>query len=216
MSFFKMSGTSMSTPVVAGVVADVLQAAQGNGVRLTPNAVKAILEYTAIPVGNVDALTQGAGQVNAQGAIALAAAIRANTVTGDWWLASPVYPYSTIAGERWAWSQKIYWGDHKVDGYEIYTNDAAWSKNVVWGDRAVWGDRIVWGDSTVFGGNEQVWGNRIVWGDSMLGTVDGTRIIWGDRIVWGDRIIWGDLQGLNIAPTGILWGNLERANGDLR
>jgi hypothetical protein len=28
-------------------------------------------------------------------------------------------------------------------------------------------------------------------------------------------VIWGNLQGLNVAPTSMSLGNLERANGDL-
>ncbi|MGC4084964.1 MAG: S8 family serine peptidase [Vicinamibacterales bacterium] len=43
-SFFRMSGTSMAAPVVSGIVADMLQAADMNGVRLTPNVVKAMLQ----------------------------------------------------------------------------------------------------------------------------------------------------------------------------
>jgi serine protease AprX len=216
MPFFKMSGTSMSAPVVAGVVADMLQAAQINGVTLTPNTIKAILQYTAIRVGNEDTLTQGAGQVNAAGAIALASAIKKGTAAGQWWLSTPVAPYSIIAGEWQPWSQQILWGDRVLDGNYIYTNDPAWATAVVWGDRLVWGDRVVWGDSTVFDGNEEVWGNRIIWGDSLLGTTDGTHLIWGDRIVWGDRLVWGDLQGLGISPSGMLWGTVERANLDLK
>jgi serine protease AprX len=216
MPFFKMSGTSMSAPVVAGVVADMLQAAQINGVTLTPNTVKAILQYTAVRVGNEDTLTQGAGQVNAAGAIALASSIKKGTAQGQWWLSMPVAPYSIIAGEWQPWSQQILWGDRVLDGNYIYTNDQAWGTAVVWGDRLVWGDRVVWGDSTVYDGNEQVWGNRIVWGDSLLGTTDGTHMVWGDRIVWGDRLVWGDLQGLGISPAGMLWGTVERANLDLK
>jgi hypothetical protein len=216
MPFFKMSGTSMSAPVVAGVVADMLQAAQINGVTLTPNTVKAILQYTAIRVGTEDTLTQGAGQVNAAGAIALASSIKKGTAQGQWWLSMPVAPYSIIAGEWQPWSQQILWGDRVLDGNYIYTNDPAWGTAVVWGDRLVWGDRVVWGDSVVFDGHEEVWGNRIVWGDSLLGTTDGTHLIWGDRIVWGDRLVWGDLQGLGVSPSGMLWGTLERANLDLK
>jgi serine protease AprX len=216
MPFFKMSGTSMSAPVVAGVVADMIQAAQINGVTLTPNTVKAILQFTAIRVGNEDTLTQGAGQVNAAGAIALATAIKKGTASSQWWLSYPVAPYSIIAGEWQPWSQQILWGDRELDGGYVYTNAPAWGTAVVWGDRLVWGDRIVWGDSTVFDGHEEVWGNRIVWGDSVLGTTDGTHLVWGDRIVWGDRLVWGDLQGLGISPAGTLWGTVERANLDLR
>ncbi len=40
--------------------------------QLTPNAVKAILQYTAEVYAGYDALTEGAGFVNAKGAVALA------------------------------------------------------------------------------------------------------------------------------------------------
>ena len=58
----------MSSPVVAGTVALMLQA----NPSLTPNAVKAILQYTAEANSNLDRLTQGAGFLNASGAVALA------------------------------------------------------------------------------------------------------------------------------------------------
>ncbi len=57
----------MASPVVAGTVALMIQA----NPTLTPNLVKAILQYTAQRY-NYDALTQGAGFLNAQGAVELA------------------------------------------------------------------------------------------------------------------------------------------------
>jgi serine protease AprX len=216
MPFFKMSGTSMSAPVVAGVVANMLQAAEINGVKLTPNTVKAILQYTAIPVAGADTLTQGAGQVNAAGAVQLAGAIKKDARQWEWWMATQFFPFSTIAGERLQWSQRIVWGDHVLEGEYIRVNEPAWGTAVVWGDAMVWGDRITWGQSTVYDGNEEVWGNAIVWGDSLLGTTDGTAMVWGDHLVWGDAMVWGDLHGLGISPYGVLWGSLERANLDLR
>lgn len=39
---------------------------------ITPNAVKAILQYTSIPLDSFDILTQGAGSLNAVGAVRLA------------------------------------------------------------------------------------------------------------------------------------------------
>ena len=52
----------MAAPVVTGVVALMLQA----NPNLTPNAVKAILEYTAQQYPGYNALTQGAGFLNAR------------------------------------------------------------------------------------------------------------------------------------------------------
>src|SRR5207302_7648535 len=67
LPYLSLSGTSMAAPVVAGTVALMLQA----NPALTPNAVKAILQFTS-QVYSYDALTQGAGFLNARGAVELA------------------------------------------------------------------------------------------------------------------------------------------------
>ena len=210
--FLRLSGTSMSAPVVSGVVAAMLDASRSNqGAGLTPNAVKAILEYTALPLHNADALTQGAGALNAAGAIALAAAIDPSQPVGTWWLTRGIDTWTTIAGQTLAWGQRVVWGDRVIWGNQIYTHDPAWAL------RVVWGDRVVWGNSTVWDGNPAVWGSRVVWGDILIGQTNGTTVTWGSLSgnVTADRVVWGDLQGLNIAPTSLSWGALERANGDL-
>ncbi len=72
LPYLSLSGTSQATPVVSGTVALMLQAAPA----LTPNLVKAILQYTAQTYAGYDALTQGAGFLNAHGAIELARFLR--------------------------------------------------------------------------------------------------------------------------------------------
>ena len=71
-----LSGTSMAAGVASGVVALVLEAHnQADYFKqkpLTTNAVKAILQYSAIKLPNENYLSQGAGEINAAGAIALA------------------------------------------------------------------------------------------------------------------------------------------------
>ena len=57
----------MASPVVAGTVALMLQA----NPKLTPNLVKAIIQYTAQDY-HYDPLTQGAGFLNTKGAVDLA------------------------------------------------------------------------------------------------------------------------------------------------
>ena len=69
LPYLSLSGTSMAAPVVSGTVALMLQA----NPALTPNAVKAILQYTAQSYGGYDSMTQGAGFLNARGAVQLAA-----------------------------------------------------------------------------------------------------------------------------------------------
>src|SRR5207249_5873477 len=68
LPYLSLTGTSMAAPVVAGTVALMLQA----NPSLTPNAVKSILQYTAEVYPSYDRLTQGAGFLNASGAVELA------------------------------------------------------------------------------------------------------------------------------------------------
>ena len=75
--YLSLSGTSMSAPVVAGTVALMLQA----NPTLTPNLVKAILQYTAEHRSGYDDLTQGAGFLNARGAVQLAKSLARRTST---------------------------------------------------------------------------------------------------------------------------------------
>ena len=66
--YLSLSGTSQATPVVAGTVALMLQA----NPALTPNAVKAVLQYTAEKYDGYHSFSQGAGFLNARGAVELA------------------------------------------------------------------------------------------------------------------------------------------------
>jgi hypothetical protein len=227
-NYMRLSGTSMAAGVASGVVALVLEANRG----LTPNAVKAVFEYTALPVKDdagqrVDALTQGAGQLAVTGALAYARAINPQAPVGESWLSSAVEPSTVIGGQAYAWAQAIIWGQRRVAGAALLTEQRpAWARNVVWGnlldedDNIVWGnlfddDNIVWGNNIVWAGGEDdnlVWGNNIVWGGGLLGlSLDDDNIVWGnlddDNIVWGnlddDNIVWGNL----FDDDNIVWGN---------
>ena len=63
LPYLSLSGTSMAAPVVSGTIALMLQA----NPDLTPDQVKAILQYTAQPYAGYDILTQGAGFLDAAG-----------------------------------------------------------------------------------------------------------------------------------------------------
>src|SRR4029077_3353883 len=101
--------------VTSGVVALILDAHTRNGFRyqdaLTPNEVKAFLQYSAIRVADADYMTQGAGEINAAGATALAGAIDTSRSFGSWWLARGLTPSSVISGQAYPWSQRVIWGD---------------------------------------------------------------------------------------------------------
>ncbi|HET9705007.1 MAG TPA: S8 family serine peptidase [Vicinamibacterales bacterium] len=198
--YVTLSGTSMAAPVVSGTVALMLEA----NPSLTPNLVKAILQFTAQVYSGYDYLTQGAGFVNTLGAVRLAHYF-ANGAPGE--------PYPGMG----SWSRHIFWGNRRVTGGVLAPAGTAWGQNIVWGDsRTPSGQNIVWGDNCWTAECDNVvWGNNIVWGDSaddniVWGNSDGDNIVWGnadgDNIVWGngsdDNIVWG-----NSADDNIVWGN---------
>jgi serine protease AprX len=219
MPYLSLSGTSMAAPVVSGTVAAMLQA----NPQLTPNLIKAILQYTAQPYAGYSPLREGAGFLNALGAVQLAK-FYANNRPGD------RMPVQSI------WSRNVLWGSHRLSGGYLNPGANAWASNIVWGtaktlvdtgDNIVWGtlcgacDNIVWGTADATGDNI-VWGtaldasgDNIVWGTSLDAAADN--IVWGtslvDNIVWGtacggadcDNIVWGTYDAVN----NIVWGTAD-------
>jgi serine protease AprX len=208
--YLSLSGTSMAAPVVSGTVALMLQV----NPSLTPNLIKAILQYTAQPYPGYSPLREGAGFLNTAGAVSLAA-----YYTGVLGRTMPVQPI---------WSRQIIWGNHRLTGGNINPTANAWGTNIVWGTgktggttglNIVWGtargdDNIVWG--TAGGDDNIVWGtaggdDNIVWGTS-CGGGDCDNVVWGtasgdDNIVWGtaqlgDNVVWGTSAG----DDNIVWG----------
>jgi hypothetical protein len=200
-----------------------------NNTGLTPNAVKAVLQYTSFNVNDGtgsldDALTQGAGSVNGIGAVALARNIDFSKAIGQRWLAASVTPFSWVGLELLPWSRTLLWGNHRAHGALLMSEQRpAWALNVVWGEALEDGDNIVWGnnfgddDNIVWGNSFDeddniVWGNNVVWGNSFD---DGDNIVWGnsllddgDNIVWGNNVVWGDgLIGMSLDDDNIVWGN---------
>ena len=199
-TYMALSGTSMATAVATGVVADIIRASRSasGGKSPTPNTVKAILEFTAVQIPNADVLTQGAGSINANGAIVLASAIDTRTPVSSPWLVSGVIPTTTLSnGEVMNWGQHIVWGDHVVWGDHIYFNEPAWALHLVWGDHVVWGDHIVWGDHVVWG-DALVWGEHLVWGENVLAYDANGTLLYGNQINWrnvtAEHLVWGSLD----------------------
>lgn len=200
LPYLTLSGTSMAAPVVAGTVALMLEA----NPSLTPNLVKAMLQFTAQAYNGYDYLTQGAGFVNTLGAVRLARFFQVGE-KGD------RYPNMK------AWSRHIFWGNRRVSGGVLTPGGTAWLQGVSWGaGKTPTGQNIVWGENCDGSCDNIVWGNNIVWGESdandniVWGNTDGDNIVWGnsdaDNIVWGngdaDNIVWG-----NGGDDNIVWGN---------
>jgi hypothetical protein len=227
LPYLSLTGTSQAAPVVSGTVALMLQA----NPALTPNAVKAILQYTAQPYARYDALTQGAGFLNALGAIQLARFFAAPS-------ASP-YP-SGASG--WEWGGQLIWGTHRIQGGYLEPDANAWSSGAAWGAPTTGvGNNIGWGviwspGVTGVGGawtpwathcsdllcSSVVWGNgnsqNVVWGSSCGGADcqtlpligSGAPVVKGasynDTVVWGtttgdDTVVWG-----TTGNDTVVWG----------
>ena len=114
--YLSLSGTSMAAPVVSGTVALMMEA----NPSLTPNMVKAILQFTAQRSDRYDALTQGAGFLNAQGAVQLARFFHTAN------------PGDRLHLER-AWNKQIHWGSHRLGGGMIQPSANAFELGTVWG-----------------------------------------------------------------------------------
>jgi len=168
MPYLVLSGTSQAAPVVAGTVALMLQA----NPTLTPNAVKAILQYTAQEYAGYDALTQGAGFVNARGAVDLARYFQSPTAV----------PFPSGVG----WSRQLVWANHRIVG------------GVITATANAWGTSVAWGAATAAAGTPVTWGIRCnadcsqpsadVWGTSCV-TLDCSVVIWGN--VTANNVVWG-------------------------
>jgi serine protease AprX len=224
--YMSLSGTSMAAPVVSGTVALMLEA----NPKLTPNAVKAILQYTAELRPSTSLLVQGAGVLNARGAVRFAKFFASpETTLGDMG--------DTIQGDWVPWARHLIWGNYRIMGGMPLPGSNAWSTGVRWGSletstgaRVVWGsrldDNIVWSTAS---DDNIVWStgadDNIVWstvGDDNIvwSTAGYDNIVWstgsGDNIVWStrgdDNIVWSTAGDDNIVwSTGtlqnIVWGN---------
>jgi serine protease AprX len=218
LPYISLSGTSMSTPVVTGTVALMLQA----NPALTPNAVKAILQYTAQTYAGYDALTQGSGFLNAQGAVELAQ-----------FFAAPGSAYPSSPD----WSAHLIWGNHMISGGQLTAEANAWSTNVTWGAAPVpFGPSVQWGVICTSGncaadGTWSPWGatcssltcSQVTWGsadspDVVAGSACGGSgcqnggstaplgvMTGGSTVVWGNTVVWGSNYDPSAEP--VIWGS---------
>jgi serine protease AprX len=193
--YLSLSGTSMAAPVVTGTIALMLEA----NPALTPNLVKAILQYTAENRRRYDHFSQGAGFLNARGAVQLARA-----------MASDV-PAPAAQRDPTAWSGQILWGNHRITGGELKPNASAWRTGVTWGAAMTTdGEPIVWGTSHNDDATQTVWGTACA--DATCGT-----IAWGSTAAAEDLAeLWGATCDEDQCAS-VVWGSslVESADNDV-
>jgi serine protease AprX len=167
--YLSLSGTSQAAPVVTGTVALMLQA----NPALTPNAVKAILQYTAEEYTGYDALTQGAGFLNARGAVELA----------RFFAAPSALPYPSTT----TWSRQLLWGNHRLRGGRLSSSASAWGTDATWGSATTsTGEPVTWGircsGQDCYDAAPETWGTTCM-------TPDCSAVVWGD--VTAENVVWG-------------------------
>jgi serine protease AprX len=220
-----LSGTSMSTPAVAGAAALLIQACP----KITPNMIKAILMYTAQPLKGYNMFEQGAGQLNIEGAVRLAKALKTDirqdspvgtiftrqttTVTDKATGIKTIYPVlptpqTTTAGQTFTWSQGIIMGRTYATGTNLV---GYWQK--IYGLAVVLGDGIMVSDGIMVADGIMV-SDGIMVGDGIMVSDGGvlgsgfyfvsTGIMVGDGIMVADGGAFGD--GIMVSD-GIMVGD---------
>ena len=194
----------MAASVAAGTVALMIQA----NPSLTPNAVKAILQYTAQEYKGYDPLTQGAGFINAKGAVDLAVWLAASTTSP-----APSSP---------DWSGHIIWGNNLVGGGDLAAGATAWSLDVTWGAAVTpTGAPISWGLN-----KKRVWQlsdiapSKIVTmgmcqGDcqepgrtsqvSSASEGESDTVVWGTSDGEADTVVWGTSGCSDPSCEPVIW-----------
>jgi subtilisin family serine protease len=211
-----MNGTSVATPVVSGTVALMLQA----NPSLTPNLIKAILMYTAQPLAGYNTLEQGAGQLNIEGAVRLAKIIRRDLNPGLG-LGAPLldltdlpFPWTTISGYTFPWSQGIIVGHTFLTGYGLMTRyQRIYNQGVLASDGLIYVNGSFLADYAWLSGGIQVsnWimtsigaplGNGLI--VTSVGAVFSDGAIFSDGVIAGDGAVFSDtyLQSLRATTDG--------------
>ena len=153
-------------PIAAGAAALMLQL----NPKLTPNMVKAFMEYTAQKLNGFGTLEQGAGVLNIEGAMRLALSVRQDLASpiqvGLPLLTTTVTPSSSFAGNSFNWSTTIVRKFNTMSGSGLITRfQGPYATGELLGDGFLIHDGLIVNKGLLLSGT-----NQIVSGDSLWTT----------------------------------------------
>ena len=167
--YFRLSGTSMAAPVVAGAAALLLQADP----KLSPDTVKARLMVSAdkwaapdasgTPTGQADPCTYGAGYLDIPAA--LQSSIVATQPALSPTLVMDASGNVSISTAGITSASHIIWGTGTINDLHII-----WGTNAILGSSTLSSSHIIWGTSGVFA-------DHIIWGTCLTGGVDLSSVV---------------------------------------
>ncbi len=180
--YFRLTGTSMAAPVVAGVAALILSKDPG----LSPNQVKKILTHTAQNIGS-DVNSRGSGAVDALAAVKFGgkdSANRGNRPSDIF--ASAVYPL--VKGSPLTWRNPHLGGQ----SWANFTWDTLPWNNFTW-DNFTW-DNVTWDNFT--------WDN-FTWDNFTWDNFTWDNFTW-DNVTW-DNFTWDNYTWDNFTWDNFTW-----------
>ena len=179
-AYFRLSGTSMATPVVSAAAALLLQ----QNPSLTPDTIKARLMKTAsknFPVASTaydpttgqsytntyDMFTVGAGYLDIAAALGNRDSVFLSAASPQMYYnqaQQTAYLVPNLLSTWWlisTWNPSVVWGSTVLNPGSAGTS-AVWDSAVAWGSSGQWGTAVAWGT----GGTS---GTAVAWGTSGQG-----------------------------------------------
>ena len=164
--YLRLSGTSMSTAVVSGAVARMLN----KNSTLSPATVKARLMKSARKITGDSTIT-GAGVLDVDAAMNMTGSITGQAL-------SPLIGLSSDKTRVYVENTSTLWGNSQWAAGHIWTNGSLWSNGYTSANGYIWSDASLWSNGYVWS-NASLWSNGYIWSNGSL---------WSNGFIWSNYV----------------------------